>query len=67
MADWADEASSYRPGSATAAASSGSTGNETKDRSTLVQSQLKKIYKKAVLPVEKRFRYDYFYESPFFE
>jgi len=63
MADWANEASSYRPGSATAAGSS--TGNEGTDRSTLVQSQLKKIYKKAVLPVEKRFRYDYFYESPF--
>ena len=65
MADWAQEANSYRPGTAAASTAGGSGGNEMGDRSTLVQTELKKIYKKAVLPVEKRFRYDYFYESPF--
>lgn len=34
------------------------------DRSAIVSSRLKAIYRKAVLPLEKRFRYDYFYESP---
>lgn len=38
---------------------------DTAERSTKVQARLKQIYKKAILPVEKRFRYDYFYESPF--
>jgi len=40
-------------------------GGDTADRSSRVQARLKQIYRKAVLPVEKRFRYDYFYESPF--
>lgn len=39
--------------------------NETSDRSSRVQSRLKQIYSKTVLPVEKRFQYDFFYESPF--
>jgi hypothetical protein len=39
--------------------------NETSDRSSKVQSRLKQIYSKTVLPVEKRFQYDFFYESPF--
>ncbi len=43
------------------ASADGDQGNRTE----MVQSRLKQIYKKAVLPVEKRFRYDYFYESPF--
>lgn len=45
--------------------SSKSTMNETTDRSSVVQSRLKQIYRKTVLPVEKRFQYDFFYESPF--
>jgi hypothetical protein len=74
MTDWATEASNYSGGSAlpSAASSNQSVGstqtskkNEPTNRTEIVQSQLKKIYKKAVLPVEKRFRYDYFYESPF--
>lgn len=40
------------------------TGDETTDRTAVVSSQLKRIYKKAVLPVEKRYKYDYFYDSP---
>lgn len=39
--------------------------NEVADRTALVANRLKKIYNKAVLPMEKRYRYDYFYESPF--
>lgn len=39
--------------------------DENAERSSAVQTRLKNIYKRTVLPVEKRFRYDYFYESPF--
>jgi len=35
------------------------------DRTAMVSARLKAIYKKSILPVEKRFRYDYFFESPF--
>ena len=34
------------------------------DRTAMIAARLKAIYKKAVLPVEKKYRYDYFYESP---
>jgi GTPase SAR1 family protein len=61
--DWAKEASSYAGGGM--AAGSNISSSDTAERSTKVQARLKQIYKKAVLPVEKRFRYDYFYESPF--
>jgi len=37
----------------------------TAQRSAMIAARLKSLYKKSVLPVEKRFRYDYFYESPF--
>jgi hypothetical protein len=40
------------------------TGDEVADRTAIVAASLKKIYRKAVLPVEKRYKYDYFYESP---
>lgn len=43
--------------------SSGST-TDNNERSNKVQGRLKQIYRKTVLPVEKRFQYDYFYESP---
>ena len=36
----------------------------TADRTALISARLKAIYRKAVLPVEKRYRYDYFFESP---
>ena len=39
--------------------------DENAERSSAVQTRLKNIYKRTVLPVEKRFQYDYFYESPF--
>lgn len=35
------------------------------DRTALISARLKAMYKKSILPTEKRFRYDYFYESPF--
>ena len=34
------------------------------ERTALISARLKTMYKKSILPVEKRFRYDYFYESP---
>jgi hypothetical protein len=40
------------------------TSHETEDRTAMIAARLKKIYKKSILPVEKRYRYDYFFESP---
>jgi hypothetical protein len=39
--------------------------DEVADRTQRVADELKVIYKRAVLPVEKKYRYDYFFESPF--
>lgn len=64
MSDWAQEASSYNGGSTTGPGPKGATGDSNADRSSKVQARLKTIYKKTLLPVEKRFQYDYFYESP---
>lgn len=36
-----------------------------KDKTAMVSAKLKSIYTKAVLPIEKRYKYDYFFESPF--
>jgi hypothetical protein len=47
-----------------AAATGGAVADEVADRTALIAARLKQIYKKAVLPVEKKYRYDYFYESP---
>jgi len=70
--EWAADASQYTGGAMASSAIAGSTqsldaggGDSNKNRTDIVQTRLKQIYKKAVLPVEKRFRYDYFYESPF--
>ncbi len=64
MADWAAEASNYTGGNASTT-NVATKPNDSTNRTEIVQSRLKQIYKKCVLPVEKRFRYDYFYESPF--
>ena len=40
-------------------------GDDMAERTSLIAARLKSIYKKHVLPVERRFRYDYFYEAPF--
>lgn len=64
--DWTAEASAYSGGASTlGAGTSGGAAGDTADRTAVVAARLKQIYKKAVLPVEKRFQYDYFYESPF--
>eukprot|EP00563_Minutocellus_polymorphus_P001367 CAMPEP_0181032174 /NCGR_PEP_ID=MMETSP1070-20121207/6606_1 /TAXON_ID=265543 /ORGANISM="Minutocellus polymorphus, Strain NH13" /LENGTH=567 /DNA_ID=CAMNT_0023109563 /DNA_START=134 /DNA_END=1837 /DNA_ORIENTATION=- len=59
MADWTNEPST---GLSNGSASS---SNDVADRTAMIAARLKSIYKKSVLPVEKRHRYDYFYESPF--
>jgi hypothetical protein len=38
--------------------------DETADRTSVITARLKTIYRKSVYPVEKRYKYDYFYESP---
>ncbi len=38
--------------------------DEIADRTSIITARLKTIYRKTVLPVEKRYKYDYFYESP---
>lgn len=38
--------------------------SELSDRTSVITARLKQIYRKSVLPVEKRYKYDYFYESP---
>lgn len=35
------------------------------ERTNIVAAKLKAIYKKNVLPIEKKYQYDYFYDSPF--
>lgn len=34
------------------------------DRTHKIAEKLKALYKKSILPVEKKYRYDYFFESP---
>ena len=45
-------------------AAAGTVGGEIADRTNVITGKLKQIYRKSVLPVEKRYKYDYFYESP---
>ena len=70
MADWANEASTFNStfsrtdvGSGGGGAGGGST-DDLANRTANISAHLKKIYRKSVLPVEKRYKYDYFYESP---
>lgn len=63
MADWAVETGS--PALNASAAAAGTQGtDEIADRTSVITGRLKSIYRKTVLPVEKKYRYDYFYESP---
>ena len=39
--------------------------DEVADRTAVIAGRLKDIYAKSVHPVEKRYQYDYFFESPF--
>lgn len=44
---------------------SGSVGaDDLANRTSVISAHLKKIYRKSVLPVEKKYRYDFFYDSP---
>lgn len=52
---WADEG---------AGPDGGGASDETADRTAMIAGRLKEIYKKSVYPVEKKYQYDYFYESP---
>ena len=63
MADWAFDSGSPAIQASSAAAAGGS--DEVADRTSVITGKLKTIYRKTVLPVEKRFKYDYFFESPF--
>lgn len=47
------------------AAQSNAEMDEVADRTAVIASRLKDIYAKSVHPVEKRYQYDYFFESPF--
>ena len=49
---------------ATDHSAAGGGGGELADRTNVITGKLKQIYRKSVLPVEKRYKYDYFYESP---
>ena len=65
---WEEDATQFTGGGAAASNADGmgkSSAEDLADRTAKVSAHLKQIYRKAVLPVEKRFRYDYFYESPF--
>ncbi len=42
----------------------GGATDETADRTAMIAGRLKEIYKKSVFPVEQKYQYDYFYESP---
>jgi len=71
MADWAADAAAYgtqpTPTTSTmngSGAAGGGAVDEIANRTAHVSAQLKKLYRKSVLPVEKRYKYDYFYESP---
>lgn len=54
MADWAS-----------AKTSMGGGADEAINKTNNVSAKLKAIYKDNILPAEKRYRYDFFYESPF--
>lgn len=52
-------------GSSPSAAQSKAEMDEVADRTAVIASRLKDLYAKSVHPVEKRYQYDYFFESPF--
>jgi EH domain-containing protein 1 len=40
------------------------TSDAADDRTAMIASRLKQLYTKSILPVEKKYRYDYFFDSP---
>jgi hypothetical protein len=63
MSDWMLDSGS--PSAQASAALGAPPTDEVADRTNVITGRLKSIYRKVVLPVEKRYKYDYFYESPF--
>lgn len=58
MAEWASTKTAMSPGA-------GGASDELISKTIKVSTKLKAIYKDNILPAEKRYRYDYFYESPY--
>ena len=52
-------------GNSPTAAASKAEMDEVADRTAVIAGRLKDLYAKSVYPVEKRYQYDYFFESPF--
>lgn len=63
--EWAFDGGSPSVLASEASAGVSSGRDEVADRTSVIAARLKTIYRKTVLPVEKRYQYDYFYESPF--
>jgi len=59
MSDWAN------PSAASAGEQTLTQSDQLAMRTSQVAARLKAVYRKSILPVEKRFQYDYFFESPF--
>jgi hypothetical protein len=64
MADWAFDAGSS-PAVQASAAVANPPNDAVSDRTSIITGRLKQIYRKTVLPVEQRYKYDYFYDSPY--
>ena len=64
MADWHNEARAHSRSSVVASATSTAGMEEVSNQTAIIAAKLKDIYKKSVLPVEKKYRYDFFFESP---
>jgi N-terminal EH-domain containing protein len=44
--------------------STGNNNTDMDDRTAMIAARLKQLYAKSILPVEKKYRYDYFFDSP---
>lgn len=44
--------------------STGGINTDMDDRTAMIAARLKQLYAKSILPVEKKYRYDYFFDSP---
>jgi len=64
MADWHNEARDHSRSSMVASATSTAGMEEVTNQTAIIAAKLKDVYKKSVLPVEKKYRYDFFFESP---
>lgn len=64
MADWATE-SSTSGGGGQSGSQLNDAGTTINERTNMITARLKAIYRKSILPIEKRYRYDFFFESPF--